>query len=95
MPIEAELISVSPAQCEAPACQARCVSATICVMWPALVDHVVAGDLAAWIGEPLDRLIGRRHAGVVQHDHVGAAALAAIAGVARGMQRVDERASPA
>ena len=42
------------------------------------------------IGEPEDRLLGRRHARVVQHDHIGAAALAAVAGVARRMQRVDE-----
>ena len=35
MPMEAELMSVSPAQTARPACQARIASATICVMRPA------------------------------------------------------------
>ena len=35
MPMEAELISLSPAQLASPACQARISSATIWVMQPA------------------------------------------------------------
>ena len=46
MPIECELMSVSPRQCEAPACQARRRFRHELRDAAGFVDHVMAGDAA-------------------------------------------------
>ena len=64
---------------QAPACQARWSSATICVMQPASSMHVVARHLALGPRQPVDRLGAALQARVVQQQHVGLPARRAAA----------------
>ena len=74
MPIEHELMSVSPAQEDTPACQARRDFRHQLHDVAVLQHDVVRGDFAERIAEMIDRALVVPHAGVVQQDHVGDAA---------------------
>ena len=59
---------------------------------PVLEDEVVGGDLRDRVAEPLQGLALVRHAGVVQDQHVGPAAVLALAVVGRGEDLRGDRA---
>ena len=48
-----------------------------------LMDKIMAGDLAAGRFEQFERGVGIAHARIVQHDHIGAPAILAIAEIRR------------
>ena len=66
MPIERELMSVSPAQSESPACMRPPALVDQLDDAPILEDEVVRGDLGSGIAEPIQRRVGGRHAGIVE-----------------------------
>ena len=83
MPIERELVSVSPCHSDTPACQARISSPTIWVMMPCLIDQVVAGHARVRAAQQVARRRRTRHAGIVQQQHVEVAAVAARLDIGR------------
>ncbi len=76
-------MSSSPAQDDTPACQAR-LALGHALHDAAVFQHdVMRRDVGAGGAELRDRAFHIRHAGVVQHDHVGQAALVAVAIIRR------------
>ena len=83
MPIDAELMSVSPPSANAgmpgaPALRHRLHDLSI------LENEVVRRHLALGRTQTLKRLLGTLHSGVVQKDHVGCATVLALIMVGRG-----------
>ena len=92
MPIEAELMSVSPVQHGEPRVPGAHLLGHQLRDAPGLVDDVVRGDLALRPRQPVDRACSGGNARVVQDEHVRQPAVTlARSEVRRGLQGVDQR----